>query len=368
MNVIKYSFDNVIEDESQVLVEGLVSLTKMALNKKAKDNKLAKMYSISDENYDELNKSTKEACLTYSAKQAGIDTVVDVMTRKGLSRALQNDSFEWNFFSIQTATLGVLLADTEVRAMEGFVQLHTVGLGDSLTLDIGTKALYDVEEASYGNNVTRPRKHFKQPVTITPTPKEASVQFDVVQMLTNNYDFGAEMAKIVLSIRSKQYQDSVELLFTGTPLVGTPFYEPSFNLANYTNLAELVSAVNNTTATAYGTRSAYRTASANVTTGSATLDEINKTGFITDLWGVNSRIIEQSVDSSTPAFAFRVPADKLLIIGNSVGAPVQLVQEDYVSVIMEDGAKKNIMTKVYKYIYSYTVAAVSGNPYGIIEV
>lgn len=365
---MKFAFNENVMSDAQELVDGLTTLTKMALNKKAKTHKLAKVYSVIEEDYQELNKTLKEKCLTYSAKQAQIDSVVNVLEKKGLAQAMSNPVFEWNFFSIQTQTLGVLLADTEVDAMAGLVDLHVVGLGDSMTFDIGTKALYDVEDAAYGTNVTRPRKHFKQPVTIAPRAKEASVQFDIVQMLVGNYDFGAEMAKIVLSIRTKQYQDAVTAVYTASPLAGTPFVVGTFNLTNYTELAERVGAVNNTGAFALGTRGAYRAAANGITTGFAVQDEILKSGMITDQWGVPTSIIEQSVDTSSAAFDFRVPNDKILVLGAGVNAPVQMVQEDYVSVVFEEGSKKNVMTRVYKYTFSYELSVISGNPYGIVTV
>ena len=364
--MIKYNFtDTNTNEDHQTIVESLTTLAKIALSREFSDysNVLAKNYSASTENYDELNQRTKEKLLVYSAQQAGINDKVNVLTKEGLSRALLNQAFEWNFFAVQTQTLGTLLSDTEVRAMQGFVGLTTVGLGDSKTFYMGTKALYNVEDAAYGNGVTRPRKHFKQPVTITPSPKEASVQFDVVQMLTNDYDFGAEIAKIVVSIRTKQYQDAVDLLYTGTPILGTPFVSASFNLTNYTTLADRLSAVNGSAPIAFATRGAYRAMGATITTGLSTLDEINKQSFVSDLFGVPSRIIEQSVNTSNGNFAFRVPSTKVILIAGA--APIQMVQENYVSVVNQDGSNKNVASKVYAYTFSYGIDFASGDPYAI---
>lgn len=365
MTPMKYNFDAEV-GEGQELVSSLTTLTKMALNKKAGKNMFAKKYSVVEEDYKALNDVLKEKCLTFSAKQSGIDSTVDVLTKRGLVSAFSNSNFEFHFFSIQTATLAVLLADTEVEAMAGFINLNTVGLGDSMTFDIGTKALYDVEDTSYGNNVTRPRKHFKQTVTVAPTPKECSVQFDVVQMLTANYDFGAEMAKVVLSIRTKQYQDAVDVLYAGAPLVGTPFYSAIFNKANYSALGDRVEGVNGGMPRSYASRAAYAEASDTVTTGFMVQDELVKKTYIGDLFGIPSVIIPQAVDTSDASFGFRVPNDKIIVTTGN--APVQMVQEDYVHVLFDDGAKKNVMSISYKYIFSYTVALVSGNPYGIQEV
>lgn len=362
----KFSFNATVENDEarELIVSGLTSLTKASLAKNTEYGIFVKKYSVGDFDYEGYNATVKEKIVKYCAEKAGIADVVDVSTRKGLVKAFGNSDFEWNFFAIQTEVLGTLMADVEVEQAMGFVNLTNVGFGDSKTFYVGSKALYDVEEASYGNRVTRPRKQFKQPITIVPSAKEASVQFDVVQMLTANYDFGAEMAKIIVSIRAKQYQDAIDILFDSTPLAGTPFYKAAFNLANYTTLAEVVGAVNGTGITAYGTRSAFRTASATVTTGFATLDEINKQSFISDLYGVPTRILEQAVDTGSASFSFRVPNDAVVVMSNTGEKPIKIVQEDYFDVKLQDGNSGNIATKVYKYIFSYGIGLATSAPYG----
>lgn len=368
MAILKYSFaPNVVDESRQTVVEGLNTITKMALNKNYAMNPLAKKYSVVDADYAELNKQTKEKMLKYCADATGVSGQVDVSTKEGLVRAFTNSNFEWTFFAIQTEVLGTLLADTEVEAMAGFVSMNTVGLGDSKTFFIGSKALYDVEDASYGNRVTRPRKQFKTPVTIAPTPKEASVQFDVVQLLTNDYDFGAEMAKIVVSIRTKQYADAVAILFNTTPLVGTPFYKAAFNLANYTELSDRLGAVNNASVMAYGTRQAFATASGAVTSGFAVIDEAVKNSYINDLFGIPSRVISQSVDTSNASFNFRVPNDRIILVAGNT-TPIQMVQENYMSVEYKSGETNNVMTRSYKYIYSYEMGLATADPYAIQAV
>lgn len=366
--VYKFS-DAVQDDERDILVDGLSTLAKMALNKASNGhNSLVTKYSVTELDYNAINKSIKEKSLVYSGKQAGIPESINVLTKKGLAQAFSNASFEWNFFSIQTEVLGMLLADTEVGDILRFVSMSTVGLGDSKTFEIGTRALYDVEETTYGNTVTRPRKHFAQPLTIKPSPKEASVQFDVIQMLTSNYDFGAEMAKIVLSIRAKQYQDAVNLIFDTTDILGTPFYKPAFNKANYTDLADLVEAVNGVGLTAYGSRRAFSDASDTVTTGFSVQDELVKKTYIADLYNVPSQILSQAVDTSDASFTFKLPADKLILMPNAGDKPVKVIGEDYVTVMLNDGDKNSIQNRVYKYIYSYGIGLVTSTAYGVVLI
>jgi len=364
--MLRFSFNEQNDDTRATLIEGLTTLTKLAINKKADNNELLNRYSVVEEDYSELNRSLIEKILTYSKEQANLPEAINVLTKDGLARAISNDSFEWNFFSIQTQVLGVLLADTEVTEAMDFVNTYTVGLADSMTFDVGNKALYDVEDTTYGNTVTRPRKHFAQPITIVPSPKQASVQFDYIQMVTSNYDFGAEMAKIILSIRAKQYKDAITLIFDETPLTATPFYKATFNKANYTELADRLTAVNNAGVIAHATRRTFSDASDLTTNGFAVQDELVKKTYIQDLFGVPSRILGQAVDTSNASYGFRVPNDKILLLSTIGDKPIKMVQEDYMHVELAEG--KNIKNRVYKYIYSYNMGLVTSSAYGIQEV
>jgi DNA-binding transcriptional ArsR family regulator len=365
--MLKFSLNETSNDDKRALiVEALSTLVKMGINKKAETTKLLNKYSVVEEDYAQLNASVIEKVLSYSKEQSNLPEAINVLTKEGLTRAMTNKDFEWNFFSIQAVVLQNILADTEVLEAMDFVNAYTVGLGDSMTFEVGSKALYDVEDTSYGNKVTRPRKHFAQPITIVPSPKQASVQFDFIQMVTSNYDFGAEMAKIVLSIRAKQYQDAVDMVFNTTPLTGTPFYKATFNKVNYTELADRLQAVNNSPVIAHASRRAFADASEVVTTGFTVQDELTKKTYIADLYNVPSRILGQAVDTSNASYTFRVPNDKILLLSTIGDKPIKLVQEDYMEIELSEG--KNIKNKVYKYIYSYNLGLVLNSAYGIQEV
>lgn len=362
---MKFMFSqNYNDDARKTIVEGLDTLAKMSLNKQATENALTIKFSVSNEDYNALNATTKEKILKYSAEKAGIVEAANVFTKEGLALAMTNQTFEWNFFAIQTEVITGLLANTETTEMMRFIDMASVGLGDSKTWEIGTRALYDVEKTSYGSTVTRPRKHFAQPLTLVPVPHEASVQFDVVQMLTSNYDFGAEIAKIVLSVRAKQLQDAIDVIFNTANVSSTVFYKATFNKANYTELADRLEGVNDAPITSYGARRAFATMSDTITTGYTVQDELVKKSYIADLYGVASQIFPQSVDTSSASFTFRVPNDRVVML--SAGSkPVKMVTEEYVHVKLNDGDNNSIMNRVYKYIFSYTVGLVASDAYGI---
>lgn len=367
---MKYMFSQAenLNEDARLLVESLSTLTKMNLNKQHNQTSIINKYTVVEEDYPMLNKTTKEKLLTYSAKASNVESTCDVLTKEGLTRAFTNKDFEWHFFSIQTIVLKEVLAITETNDIMRFVDVKPVGLGDSATWFAKGKALYDVEETSYGNNVTRPRKQYFQPLTLAPTPKHASVQFDVVQMLTSNYDFGAEMAKIVLSVRAKQLQDCIDEIFKVANVSSTVFYKSTFNKANYTELADRLEAVVGAGVTAYGSRRAFADMSDTVTTGFTVQDEIIKKSYIADLFGVPSQIFPQSVDTSTSSFTFRVPADRVVLLPNAGDKPVKMAQEDYVNVVLTNGDDNSISNRVYEYTFSYAVKLITDTPYGIQEV
>lgn len=350
--------------DARTLIETGTLVSKMAMSKYHGDNILATQYSYS-EDYDALNTSLKEKILKYCAKRANIEDY-DLTQKEDLVKAFTNPTFEWEYFAIQTEVLNSLQSDNEVQEALKLANIVTVGMGDSATFDIASKALYEVQDGAYGNNVTRYQKQFRDSITLTPSPKTASISFDVVQLAAYNYDWGKEVAKIAMSFRTKMYKDIIEKIYDFTVL-GSPFYEASFAKSAYVALAERVDAVNgNIGVTAVATKQAWVASAGTVTNGFSTLDEINKTGFIGNLYGVRSVVLEQAVDSNTPAYPFQVPNDRILLISMSAGdKPIKVVKEGNIMVTQEDGRTNSLYERVYKYTDSWEVGLATQAGYGI---
>jgi len=363
-------FFSVIEQnkDAELLVQGLTTLTKMGINKYHYDRGeiLASQFSCG-EDYNELNQSTKQSILAYCAEKAGFNPDM-VKTKKGLLKAFSNPTFEWEYFAIQTEALNNVNADNEVEDVMIAAQISTIGLGDSKTFEIDSKSLYDVQENSYGNNVSRFQQQFKSSITLTPTPKIARIDFDVTQMATIGYDFGKEMAKIAMSFRTKMYVDIVTALYDATSHP-TPFVEATFAKTPYMELADRVSATNGSVGvTAFGTRVAFGKMSDTVDSGFNTLDELNRNGFIGNLYNVRSVLFDQSVNSNTADYEFRVPNDKVILLSSASDRPIKMVREGNIEVDLKDGRNSSLSRRVYTYKDSWTVGVATQAIFGIQSV
>jgi hypothetical protein len=352
-------------EDAKTLVFSLTELTKMAIPKYNSENILHTKYT-SNENYKELNDRTKAAMLKYCAKRAGL-TDLDLSKAENIAIAFTNEQFQWNFFSIQTQALNAVQADNELEDAMQLANITTVGLGDSMTYEVGAKSLYDVQDGAYGNNTSRYQSEMKSGITLTPEPKIAAVEIDLVLMFVNNYDFGKQMAKIVMSFRTKMYADIINAIYT-IATVPTAFREAAFAKTSYVKLAERVAAANSAGVTALGTRAAFVSAANNVNTGYATQDEINKTGFIGNLYGVRTAMLKQAVDSNSAAYAFRVPDDRILLISAVGDKPAKVVREGSIMVTDEDGRYNSIYNRVFKYQDSWKAGIATQAHYGIQSV
>lgn len=348
----------------KLLVDSGVLLGKLAMNKYHNQNFLATRFSVVGENYDELNKTLLEKVYKYCAEKAGLENY-DFSKKEDIVRAMSNPVFEWNFFAIQTEILNNVNPDNEVEDIMIAANISTVGLGDSKTFEIDSKALYKVQEGAYGNNVSRFQEHFRSAITLTPTPKVAAIDFDVTQMTGIGYDFGKQIAKIAMSFRVKMYTDVVNEIYTVANVSSTPFYKATFAKTTYMEMADRLAGANGSGVTAYGTRVAFGQIADGITSGFATQDEINKTGFIGNIYGVSSVLFDQAVDSNTASFTFKVPNDRLILLSPVGDRPVKVVRENNVMVINDEGKNNALYRRSYKYMDSWTVGLATQAAYGI---
>jgi len=347
------------------LISGLTELTKIAIDKYHNKNFLATKYS-SSENYSELNEQIKKNIFKFCAEKANIADMFDLTTKEGLAGAFGFDTFSKLFFGIQTEVLKAVNADNEVEQILLLANVEDVAVGDSKTYQIESKALFPIQENAYGNLTTRFNEQYASPITVVPTPRIAAISFDVTEMVAYNYDFGKLMAKLAMSFRAKMYQEVVDKLFTVANVSSTPFYKAAFAKTTYLEMVERLRGINGAEVTAYGTKIAW--GEITPTNGFATQDEINKTGFIGNLYGVRSVILDQAVDSSLPTIPFRVPNDQILLLSNIGDKPIKLVKENSIVPIEDDGRSGSLYRRSYKFLTSWGTGLASQGSYGIQDV
>lgn len=363
--------EKVGDEKKRNLINVSIDLTKAELeNKRIQDNNfLINKYSVNNSLITtEVKKEFRNKLYKYCAEKAGL-TDLDFEDKNSMMRAFSHPVFEWELMSIITETINTVNADNEVEDILVAANVKTVGIGDSFTDEIESKSLYDVQEHAYGDNKSRYQEHLKSPITITPLPKSAAVDFDVIQMTAINYDWGKQIAKIAASFRTKMYQDVVDVIFTVANVSATPFYAATFAKSTYVTLASRLEAANGGAGvTAYGTNIAFTAMSDIVDTGYTTLDEINKSAFIGNLYGVRTQIFKQAVDSSNANFTFRVPNDRVLLMSALGERPVKLVKESALQVISETGLNTALYKRVYTMIDSWKAQLATQAAYAIQEV
>lgn len=359
-------FAQTVSSDATLLVDSATTLTKMAMDKYHRDNFLATRFSC-PEDYNKLNETVKRSIMQYCATKAGIADL-DVTNKESVAMAFTHPSFSWHFFAIQTATLKAVNADNEVEQIMIATNVEDVAQGDSKTYEIESKALFPVQENAYGNLTTRFNEQYKSTITVTPRPRIAGISFDVTEMVAHNYDFGKMMAKIAISFRAQMYKEIVDTIFTVANVSTTPFYNATFAKSTYMQLADRLSAINGAEVTAYGTRVAFGTISDAVSAGFATKDELNKTGFIANLYNVRSVLFDQAVDSSVPTVPFRVPNDKIILLSSVGDNPVKLVKEAGIQVIDDDGKNNSLYRRSYKYLTSWGTGLATQANYGIQSI
>ena len=359
-----------IDNEGSVLVDSAVLITRMAMGRNHSNDSLATKYSTSEsEDYNALNRTLKEKLFKYCIDKAGLDSErLDINNKAHVAEVMSHPVAEHMFFSIITQALNAVNAATEVADIMPMANVVGVGAGDSWTGEIETKKLYNVEDASYGSNVTRFERQFRSAITLKPTPKSASVSFDVFQMAALGYDFGKEIAKIAMSFRTQMYQGVVDEIFTVANVSSTPFYKAVYAKTTYLELADRVGGANGSSPVAYGTTTAFAKMSDTVSGGFMVQDEAVKKGYITDLYGVMSSIIQQKVNTQTASYTFRVPTDRILLLSSVGDKPVKVVVEEWTRVVSEDGTNISLHEKQYKMFQSWVIDLATQSAYGIQKV
>jgi len=361
---------SLIDTEGSVLVDSTILLTRMAMGRNYSNDALATKYSTAEsEDYSALNRTLKEKLFKYCIGKAGLDSErLDVNNKAHVAEVMGHPVAEHMFFSIITQALNSVNAATEVADIMPMANIVGVGAGDSMTFEPETKKLYKVEDASYGSNTTRFERQFRSAITLKPTPKSASVSFDVFQMSTLGYDFGKEISKIAMSFRTQLYQQVVDEIFTVANVSSTPFYKAVYAKTTYLELADRLAGANSSAPIAYGTTVAFSKMSDTVSGGFVVQDEAIKKGYITDLYGVRSSIIQQKVNTEDANFAFRVPNDRILLVSSVGDKPVKVVVEEWTRVQSEDGNSISLHEKQYRMFQSWVVDLATQSAYAIQKV
>lgn len=363
-------------DEAKVIVDNLIDLGNVAATKYyANSGMFGDKYEMSESEYKAKNQQMTTALLGFAAEKSGLD-YLKINTKEGLLRAFSmGGQFETIYNSIIVEAIGGIIANSNPTALLNLANIETVGVGDSLTIEIEPKGLPVAQRNSYMSNVTLLEGVTKQAITITPKVYSTGVQMDYMRILSGTFDWGREVAKVALSLLYAQYKLVAGLIFSNTLVNGTPFYAAAFSASAITTMIADLQAVNNgAPVKAYGTLPAFNAAGAIATTnyGFETQDEMIRNGYLGHAFGIDNIALPQATDLSVPFTTVNKPIllpNNLIVLLSDVGSkPVTLVRENYVAVVTKEANEGSLRKVHYSYFMAFDAAIATAANYGVISV
>lgn len=328
-------------------------------------------YQMDKKAYNKLNKDVKTSILTFMAESCGYKKTIE--SAKDLDRLFSFSSARDIYNAIIVDALETIILGTEPAGLMKLCNIDNVDLGDSKTYIIDSKGLPVAQRNSYTSNVTFLDGMTKQGVTITPKVYSAGIQMTYIRILSGSFDFGREVAKVVMAMLYAQYKVVTTILFDSNKLQGTPFYFPNYDKNTFVLATEALSTMNGgAPVVAYGTKVAFNAIGTILTTnfGFAIQDEFLKKGYLGDALGVQNVVIDQSFDGSVPLDpTFKnllVPNDYILLICSNSDKPVKLVRENAVRVIDKDPLEGTLYTRAYSYFMSFDAGMITQSSYGLM--
>lgn len=358
---------------ASLITKGLEDVVRASLYKNYSRTNLVEKFSIEGD-YDEKNSKILKSMLGFCAEKTGSRVPKN---STDIAMCFSNQMFETIFNSIVVETLSNVMVKAQPAQMLAMADIKNVGVGESETYEIESKALPIMQRASYNNNVVLMDTFSKQSMTIVPKPWGGAVTIDYLQMLNNDFDFGREIARIAMAMLVAQYKLIAGIIFDTATISGTPFYNATWTPANYVKLAQYLKTFNgDPSVVAYGTMSAFSALSMLATSsfGNNVQDKVINDGYIGRIYGVDSVLIDQATNytealtSDNIDSQLIVPDDKLVLLSNAGGKPVKLVRENYVRVIHSDQTQGSQARLQYSFFNSFDAGLATQAYYGIQNV
>ena len=356
-------------DSVEIIVNSLADLAAAATYRDYGNHGIIGEVVLND--YTEENEKVKKAILGFAANKAGIEMPKNATD---MAYAMDNQVFKSVLNTINTRALGVMMVRYTSPQIDRLATIETVGVGESRSYEIDTKALPIAQKATYGSNVTMVPSYAKSSITVTPKPYSLGISLDFIRIIANGYDYGRAVARVYAGMLFAQYKLIVNKIFDTTVLNGTPFYNENFSAATFTQLADDIGMLNGGTAeevTALGTRVAWNSISALATQGGfTTKDDYIRNAYLQKIYGVDAMILDQFTNLSAPftsanAAGLRAIPNTLIVLVASTDKPVKLVREDYIRVI-ETAANDNTLNRMeYSYFQNFDAALATASYFGL---
>lgn len=357
------------DDKAKIIINSLAELSAAAAYRDFGSHGIIE--EVKMDNYAEENEKIKKSILGFAAEKAGIAIPENATD---LAFAMDNTVFKSVVNTINTKAISTMMVKYEAPQLARLSAIETVGLGESRTYEIDTKALPIAQKATYGSNVSMVPSYAKSSITITPKPYTLGVSLDMIRIIANGYDWGRAIARVYAGMLFAQYKLIVSKVFDTSVLNGTPLYQENFSASTYVQMADDVGMLNGGSAEdviALGTRTAWNNISALATQGGfSTRDEYIRTAYLQKIYGVDSMILDQFTNLSAPfttanANTLRAVPNTLIVLVPANDKICKLVRESYIRVI-ETPANDNTLNRMeYTYFQNFDAALATASYFGL---
>ena len=266
----------------------------------------------------------KEAAYNKSGKDPEKITDVEAVDYQDWRRAM---------FSVIESVIDSLNAKNEVEDILTFVELRNIALGDSILVDIKNPNAYVFSNVSRGKKNTFIQRRYGENVTISPTPHQITISYNLKDIVTGRVEIGREMARMVRGMRTAWLRELSTLVFSTTvnPINNKVISTGSFTESSFRTFEQKISAYNGSRNTVvYGTRTALGNLLPSVNLRYQLGQEYMDRGYISTAFGTRAIELYQAVTpESTPSggasnITLILPENYVIISSTDVQRPVIL--------------------------------------------
>ncbi|MBR2582202.1 MAG: hypothetical protein IKD61_02280 [Oscillospiraceae bacterium] len=223
--------------------------------RKASGGVLLEESRLSETAYSALNKTFQVEHLLYAAKKA-----CDVTGETAPETFEQFKRLSQNFYSngtflkvlqgIYQEIITPILPAVYSEAVDRFADVVEVGFGETYAISVGSDDIPVFQDSAWGSARSVPANRFySRDITLNPQPKTAEIRAKWMQLVGNNMDFGRFFANLVAGMYAKTmalWNSALMTAASGTTYIPSGL-TGTFSNANWINIANKLSAVNNTT-------------------------------------------------------------------------------------------------------------------------
>lgn len=249
------------------------------------------------------------------------------------SEAVEYPSFRRAMFSVMESVIDTLNTRSEIEDILTFVEVRNQAMGDSMLIDIKNPNAYTFSKAARGKKNGAIQTRFGEDVTLTPSPRQITISYNLKDIVTGRVNIGQEMARMVRGMRTAWLNDLADLVFSTTvnPIANKLISTGAFAEATFREFVQKISAYNGSRNTvAYGTR----TALGNLLPPDALRYQLGQEymdrGYISTAFGTRAIELYQAVDAdSTPdggasEINLILPENYVILASTDVQRPVVL--------------------------------------------